>query len=279
MKVNKNVKKLNTRKKRVLNVDELNAYKVAYGKPLKTKDYVYYVGMPALIFAAFSFLLLYYWWISLIMAVLGALYGMKVFLPKSVAKAYQYQSFAQRNKFVNNMTQILTDEGKTVTRALQTANARTEGEFKQDINELQARLIGADNNQIKKAFKTVEDKYQDDVIFTQYIEQLETAMLEGRANIDTLKDIKTYHNDMKKKQNEYENKKISHLKDMKMLGGVVVIFVLAVSFSFGFSTYVNDFARQPIGWITCGIYMVLMGQFFRKFSTYLFDDSVLEVSL
>jgi len=279
VKVNKNVKKLNTRKKRVLNVDELNAYKVAYGKPLKIKDYVYYVGMPALIFAAFSFLLLYYWWISLIMAVLEALYGMKVFLPKSVAKAYQYQSFAQRNKFVNNMTQILTDEGKTVTRALQTANARAEGEFKQDINELQARLIGADNNQIKKAFKTVEYKYQDDVIFIQYIEQLETAMLEGRANIETLKDIKTYHNDMKKKQNEYENKKKVHLKDMQMLGGVVVIFVLAVSFSFGFSTYVNDFARQPIGWITCGIYMVLMEQFFRKFSMFLFDDSVLEVSI
>lgn len=279
MKVSKNVKKLNTRKKRVMNVDELNAYKVAYGKPLKTKDYVYYVGMPALIFAGFSFLLLYYWWLSLIMAVLGALYGMKVFLPKSVAKAYQFQSFSQRNKFVNNMTQILTDDAKTVTRALQTANARAEGEFKKDINELQARLIGADNTQIKKAFKTIEDKYQDDVIFAQYIEQLETAMLEGRANIDTLKDIKTYHNDMKKKQTEYQNKKNGHLSDMKMLGVVVVIFILAVSFSFGFSTYINDFARQPIGWVSCGIYIALMAQFFRKFSTFLFDDSVLEVSL
>ncbi|MEY8742815.1 hypothetical protein AB9M62_25460 [Bacillales bacterium AN1005] len=278
MKVNKNVKKLNTRKKNVLNVDELNAFKVAYGKPLRTKDYVYYVGMPALIFAVFSFLLLYYWWLSLIMAVVGAIYGFRVFLPKSVKKAYQDISFAQRNKFVNNMTQILTDEGKTVSKALQIANSRADGEFQKDISELQARLIGADNSQIKKAFKTIEDKYQDDVIFTQYIEQLETAMLEGRANIDTLKDIKSYHNDMKKKQTEYENKKTGHLKDMKMLGGVVVLFLLAVSFSFGFNTYINDFARHPVGWITCGVYLLLMGQFFRKFSTYLFDDSILEVS-
>ena len=260
-------------------MDELNAYKVAYGKPLKTKDFVYYVGMPAFIFAGFAFLLLYYWWLSFIMAIVGALYGMKILLPKSVEKVYLYQSFAQRNKFVNNITQILTDNGKTVTRALEIANTRAEGEFQKDINELQARLIGADNTIINKAFQSMEDKYQDDVIFAQFLEQLETAMLEGRTNIDTLKDIKTYHNDMKKKQSEYQNKKNGHLTDMKMLGVVVVIFILAVSFSFGISTYINDFARQPIGWVTCGVYMLLMGQFFRKFSLFLFDDSVLEVSL
>ncbi|MCM3034156.1 hypothetical protein [Niallia sp. MER 6] len=279
MKVNKNVRKLNTRKKRVLNVNELNAYKVAYGKPLKTKDFVSYVGMPALLFAGFTFLLLYYWWLSIFMAITGALYGMKVLLPKSVEKVYQYQSFAQRNKFINNITQILTDDGKTVTMALEIANTRAEGEFQKDINELQARLIGADNTMINKAFTSMENKYQDDVIFAQFLEQLETAMLEGRTNIDTLKDIKTYHNDMKKKQSEYQNKKNGHLTDVKMLGVVVVIFLLAVSFSFGISTYINDFARQPIGWVTCGVYMLLMGQFFRKFSFFLFDDSVLEVSL
>lgn len=275
----KKIKRLKTQKKNVLNVDELNAYKVAYGKPLKTKDYVYYVGMPSLIFIGFSFILLYYWWLSLIMSVFGAMYGIKVFLPKSIEKAYKAQSFAQRNKFVNNMTQILTDEGKTVTRALATANSRTDGEFQEDITQLQARLIGADNNQIKNAFKSLSEKYKDDVIFIQYVEQLETAMLEGRANIDTLKDIKTYHNDMKKKQTEYEVKKQGHLKDMKMLCGVVVVFILAVSFSFGFGTYVNDFAHHPSGWVSCGIYMLLMLQFFRKFSTYLFDDSVLEVKM
>lgn len=273
------MRKLNTRKKRVLNVNELNAYKVAYGKPLKTKDFVSYVGMPALLFAGFTFLLLYYWWLSIFMAITGALYGMKVLLPKSVEKVYQYQSFAQRNKFINNITQILTDDGKTVTMALEIANTRAEGEFQKDINELQARLIGADNTMINKAFTSMENKYQDDVIFAQFLEQLETAMLEGRTNIDTLKDIKTYHNDMKKKQSEYQNKKNGHLTDMKMLGVVVVIFLLAVSFSFGISKYINDFARQPIGWVTCGVYMLLMGQFFRKFSFFLFDDSVLEVSL
>lgn len=273
------MKKLKTQKKNIINVDELNAFKVAYGKPLKTKDYVYYVGMPAIVFAGFSFILLYYWWFSLIMAVIGAIYGFKVFLPKTVQKNYEAQSFSQRNKFVNNMTQILTDDGKTVTRALQTANSRADGEFQENITKLQARLIGAEDQKIKAAFKDLSEKYKEDVIFVQYIEQLETAMLEGRANIDTLKDIKTYHNDMKRKQTEYEMKKQGHLKDMKMLCGVVVVFIFAVSFSFGFGTYVNDFAHHYTGWISCGIYILLMLSFFRKFSQYLFDDSVLEVKL
>lgn len=275
----KKVKSLKTQKKKVLNVDELNAYKVAYGKPLKAKDYIYYIGMPALLFGGFSFILLYYWWLSLIIAVLGALYGARVFLPKSVKQHYNSVSFAQRNKFVNNATQILTDENQTVTRALATANSRADGEFKEDIQRLQARLVGADNIQVKDGFKNLSEKYKDDVIFMQYLEQLETAMLEGRVNIDTLKDIKTYHNDMKKKQAEYEAKKQGHLKDMKMLCGVVLVFILSVSFSFGFSTYVNDFAHHPSGWISCGIYLLLMSQFFRKFSIYLFDNSVMEVEL
>ena len=275
----KNVKKLKTKKKNILNVDELNAYKVAYGKPLKAKDYLYYIGMPGIAFAGLSFLLLYYWWLSLIMGGVGAIYGAKTFLPKSIEKVYNTQSFSQRNKFVNNMTQILTDENKTVTKALATANSRSDGEFQEEISKLQARLVGADNSQIRNGFKHLAEKYQDDIIFVQYLEQLETAMLEGRANIDTLKDIKSYHNDMKKKQTEYEVQKKGHLKDMKMLCGVLIMFILAVSFSFGFSIYINDFAHHPIGWVSCGIYMLLMIHFFRQFSIYLFDDSVLEVKM
>lgn len=275
----KKVKSLNTKKKNIINVDELNAYKVAYGKPLRAKDYLYYVGVPALLYAGVSFIILYYWQLSLIAGVFGALYGAKVFLPKSIEKIYADQSFAQRNKFINNMTQIMTDESKTVTKALATAGSRADGKFQQDISQLQAMLFGADYNQIRNGFKMISEKYEEDIIFIQYLEQLETAMIEGRANIDTLKDIKTYHNDMKKKQSEYQSKKQGHLRDMKGLFGVVIIFILAISFSFGFETYVNSFAHHPIGWVTGGIYMLLMANFFRKFSTYLFDESVLEVQL
>lgn len=275
----KNVKKLGTKKKSILNVDELNAYKVAYEKELKAKDYIFYICGPGLLASLFSFLLLYYILFSLLMFFVGAIYGWKVFLPKSVKRNYEIHSFGQRNKFVNNMTQILTDENKTVPRALSIAYSRSEGEFRKDLLQLEARLMGADSQDIRDAFLKLAEKYSDDIIFVQYLEQLETAMLEGRANIDTLKDIKSYHNDMKKKQNEYEMKKQSYLKDMKMLVIVVVVFLLSVTFSFGFSTYLHNFAHHPIGWLTCSIYLLLMAHFFRRFSSYIFDDSIMEVDI
>jgi hypothetical protein len=270
-------KRVQTRKKNLINIDELNAYKVAYEEKLKPRDYLVYVGVPALIFAVFSFILLYYWWFSLIMFLLGALYGITYYLPKSIKKQYKDHAFNQRNKFINNMTQLLTDENKTVVRALATAYDRAEGEFQLEINILLARLTGADNSQISESYSEFAAKYRDDVIFIQYLEQLETATLEGRTNIDTLKDIKSYHNEMKEKQNKYEKQKRTHLNGMKMLGFVIVIFILAINFSFEFNTYIDGFAHHYIGWITIGLYLLFMSNFFIKFSKYLFDDSIMEV--
>uniref|UniRef100_UPI0034506597 hypothetical protein n=1 Tax=Carnobacterium sp. TaxID=48221 RepID=UPI0034506597 len=275
----KNTKKIGTNKKNILNVDELNAYKVAYGQPLKARDYVTYIGVPTIGFAVVSFILLYNFWFALIMGVLGFLYGTKFYLPKSISKVYELHSFSQRNKFINNLTQILTDDSKTVASAFATVNRRASGEFQQELTKLQARLLGADNDRIKSGIDELTKKYEDDVIFVQYMEQIETAMLEGKTNIDTLKDIKTYHNDIKKKQEMYEKQKRGHLTDMKMLAGIMVIFILAITFSFGFDVYIDSFARKPVGWITSAIYLILMGNFFKSFSVYLFDDSVLEVEL
>lgn len=269
--------KLPTRKRQIINVDELNAYKVAYEEPLESKDYIFYIGVPALILGGFTFILLYYWWLSLIMVVVGGFYGAMVFLPKAVQRNYEVHSFKERNKFLNNMTQILTDESMTVQRALVAVTGRAGGEFQEDLKVLQARLLGADGEEVVNAFRVIEDKYIDDVIFVQYIEQLETVVLEGRTNLDTLKDIKDYHNDVKQKQDEYMKLKMGHLMDMRMLMGIIVVFILAISFAFGFQTYIEAFARTPIGWITVGIYLLLMGQFFRTFSTYIFDDTVMEV--
>ncbi|EJQ72433.1 MULTISPECIES: hypothetical protein [Bacillus] len=266
-----------TRKKKFVNADEINAIKVAYGKPLEKKDYVRYALIPGLIVAGFSFILLYYWWVSLILGFVGALYGLKVLMPKNIQRAYEQISFRERNKFVNNMTQILTNDSNTLLNALGRASDRSEGELKKDLKVLQARLMGADHEQVLQAFKVLSNKYRDDIIFVQYLEQVETASLEGKTNVDTLKDIKTYHNEMKEKKEDYERKKDGQLKDMKMLCSVVVIFILIIAFSFSFDTYIQAFARHPIGWGTSGIYMLLMFFFFKSFATYYFDDSILEV--
>lgn len=269
--------KVTTKKKNVMNVDELRAYRVAYGGKLGAKDYMSFVGVPALLFGFFSFLLLYNGWVTIVCMLVGAIYGWRVFLPKSIRKQYMAEGFKQRNKFLNNITQVLTDENQTVLMALRKVTSRSDGEFKENLKKFQAYLLGADNKRIREAIVWFSSKYEDDVIFLQYLEQLETALIEGKTNIDTLKDIKSYHNDIRKKQDLYEKGKQNHLRDMKSLVIITAILLIALAVSFGFETYLDAFARHWTGYISAGLYMFLMVGFFRKFSVYLFDDSVMEV--
>lgn len=270
-------KKPITRKKRTFNVDELRAYKEAYGGKLGARDHMFFIGVPAALFAGLSFLLLYNGWVSGALALVGGLYGFRTLMPKAIKKNYEANAFNERNKFLNNITQVLTDDSQTVLMALKKVTPRSKGEFQEDIQRFHAKLIGADQERMREATLWFADRYEDDVIFIQYIEQLETAMLEGKTNVDTLKDIKTYHNDIRKKQDKYEAGKNGHLSDMKQLVFITAILIVALAVSFGFDVYLEAFARHPIGYVTSGIYLFIMWGFFRKFVGYLFDDSVMEI--
>ena len=269
--------KLDTRKKHSFTVDEMRAYRAAYGRKLGARDGFFFIGLPGIIYGLFSFLLLYNGWVSGVLLVLGCLYGWRSLMPRAIRKQYEISAFNQRNRFLNNVTQVLTDPKQTVIMAIEKVTPRSGGEFKEDLQQFHAQLIGADNKRIREAIIWFSDKYDDDVIFTQYLEQLETAMLEGKTNVDTLKDIKTYHNDIKEKQEGYEKKKNGHLGDMKVLGFIIVVMIIALATSFGFQTYLRAFAHNMIGYVTVGIYLLIMTKFARTFVNYLFDDSVMEI--
>lgn len=271
-------KKVRTRRKNRVSVDELNAYNSAYGDDLKNKDYFSYVILPGILFAAFGTILLYNPIVSILMLVIGVAYGWLFFLPKSVRKNYDKMAFDQRNKFINNMTQVMTDSSKTVLEALAAVVPRADGEFKDDLMRLQAGVFGSNKDGTKMAFKEISDKYEDDIVFTQYMEQVETATIEGNSNSETLKDIKEYHNQMKVKQEDYEKQKKAHLDDMKVMAFTIVAFILALTFSFGFETYLSAFAHTIVGYITCGLYLGILSIFVKQFSTYLFDDNVTSIS-
>ncbi|AMQ98778.1 MULTISPECIES: hypothetical protein [Enterococcus] len=268
-----------TKRKGLMDVSELNAYQVAYGKPLDYRDYLNYVGLPCLFMGGFSFALCYYWWIALICGVIGGVYGFKVIMPKSIKRSYELKSLQERNKFINNMTQILTDDSKTVTRALSIAKQRTKGELREDIQILESRLQGADKFQIAEAFREINNKYYSDVVFTQYFEQLETAIYEGRNNSDTMKQIKSYHNDVKRKTEGFMKIKDGYLQDMKQMMFIVAVFIGAITFAFGFSTFYEGFARSPIGWVFGSIYFLIMVSFMKSFFKHYFDDEIMSLGV
>lgn len=269
--------KIKSKKRNIVNIDELKAYRVAYGGELGTKDYLSFVGAPTLLVGVFSFLILYNVWFTLACMVVGLFYGLTFLLPKSIRKQYEAEGFNQRNKFINNITQVLTDSSQTVLMALQKVTSRSDGEFKDNLEMFHARLIGANDGMIRDTVAWFSDLYEEDIIFVQYVEQLETALIEGRTNIDTLQDIKTYHNQIRQKQEYYEAQKNAHLSDMKKLVVITIILIVLLSVSFGFNTYIAAFARHWSGYITAGIYLTIVMNFLRQFAGYLFDDSVTEV--
>lgn len=271
--------KAQTRRKGLIDVNELNAYQVAYGKPLDYKDYFQYIGLPAVAMAGLAFALWYNIWVSIICALIGAVYGLKSIMPKSIKRKYNMKSLQARKIFINNMTQILTDDSKTLNKALSIAKERTKGELKEDINLLETKIHGANKFQISEAFSELKDKYEHDVVFTQYLEQLETAIFEGRNNIDTLQQIKSYHNDMVTKTNEYMRLKDGHVRDMKQLSLFVALFILAITFSFGFQTFYDGFAKSIVGWVIGGAYYVLMARHCLKFFSYYFDDEIMSLGV
>lgn len=267
------------KKRKVFNLDELNAYKKAYGNPIQRKELFTTLAVPFVVAALYTFSLYYYWWLALIAGVIGMIYSYRVMLPANVKRIYENNAFRERNNFVNNITQILTNPERTVLEALKIVGERANGEFKQDLLQLQASLMDADKQEIEGAFQVIGKKYEKDVIFDMYIEQLTTAMTEGRFSMETLKDIKTYHNEVKKRQDKFRAAKNKEAYNFKFICVVGLGLVAAISFSFGLEQFVTVYAHSPIGWVVSGVYLAILGGFYASFRKRLVDDNIMEVQL
>lgn len=278
MKVNKRrIRKLT--KNDFINVDQLNAYKVAYGNPLDARDYTKYIGLPAICFGLLATVLLYTWWISLLSVVIGAFYGAKVFMPLTLKNRYEHSAFVERNKFVNNMTQRMTDDQVTVKVALKSATNLAKGDLHEDLMKFRARIEDANNIEKQKACQWLINQYKKDIVFELYIDQIETALIEGKQNIEAFKDTTGYHELVKKKKAIFEQKKAFFLKGMKKVVVVMFFFLLILNNFMGFQEYITHFTKHPIGIGASVICLVWMGINTRDFFNRYFDDEVMEVPM
>lgn len=266
-------------KRKTFTLDELNAYRTAYGKPIERMELLASLLKPFAVAFLFTYALFYYWWIGLIAGVIAMVYGYRILIPVSVKRVYEANAFKQRNNFINNLTQILTNSDRTMLNALEVVTERASGEFQKDLYELQTNLQSANNEEIKKAFQTFAEKYKDDVIFELYVEQLTTATIEGRTNIETLKDIKSYHNQLKQKQDQFFNKKKQHSYAFKFICTIAFVLILAITFSFGWTQFVDTFAHKFVGWIFSTTYLIIMALMYHSYVKRLADDKVMEVKL
>ena len=260
-------------------LEEYSALKTAYGKPYSPKDLAITLLKPFLYIGIYTYLLYFYWWLSIIFGVVAALYQFRRVNILNARREYQASAFKERNRFINNLTQILTNPTRSTIDGLSEVRDRTKGEFKSDLTELLTRLRGASPSKVSEAFEKFASKYETDVIFLQYIDQLETAIIDGRTNIEMIKDIRELHNTVKEKRDFFLQRKEKRKKEFMNITNILLICVCAISFTNGIPTWKETFAHTPFGWIANTLFLFFIFLIFRGHLKRQEDDDVMEVSM
>ncbi|CUB23997.1 hypothetical protein BN2127_JRS3_03675 [Bacillus safensis] len=267
------------RKKKLYRLDEIHAMSQAFGRPMKGMAYAKFALIPFLCFGGFSYLFFHYWWVALICGFIGSLYGWFFLLQKQVKNDYEKDALYERNRFLNNMTQMLTNENMTLIKAFSISSDYAEGELKKKLIDLQNILIDGSDKEVIESFRKLRDFYKSDVQFDQYLEQLAIMFVEGRTPIKSLKDTKDHHNQILIKQDKFIQLKKARKRDFNTMIFYSVGFIAALMFSFTLQKFIDIYAHTPFGMITSSLYLLIIFGIYHSFNKRFFDDSITEVKI
>jgi hypothetical protein len=271
--------KVKTRKKNYMSAEEINAYRCAYGKPLGKKDYVVMVGLPSVALGGILFFLTYRWYLLIIGFIIGAIYGRKVIMPQSAQRNYEVCAMNERNKLVKVITQSCTNPNMIPSQVLSRSLVRISGEIKEEFEILETNVALGRMDLIPVLFKQIREKYREDIVFCQFLEQLETRFMKGNPNIKAIKEMEMYHSQMLETRDKFQAAKNGHLHDLKALGGIMLFLMGALEFAFSFQKFYDAYASTFIGLITTFVYVGVLCFFFTNFITLFFDDSITELKI
>lgn len=256
-------------------IADLQAKEAAYGHRLTSWSISTLIGGYAIIMFAFAYLLYANLWIAIVLFLVAALVAYRSILPREIAVRYYRRGFQQRNRCLNILSQLLAAPDADVFHALTVTTEKMHGEFRQDLDRLNAALTDvSDRATVHQAFMDIQNKYYDDVIFSQFFEQLETAFYEGTYNIDTFQDLKNYHNQLFEFRNAYTRKRLMRRNQMIIITLVIFVFLAAVAFSDTYYNWIHVFAHSFFGIITISIFIGLYVFVASKFFKYFYDESI-----
>lgn len=278
-------KRLQTRNRNVVDLEELHALSSAYGNRIDRKELFTLVGYPAIILGVYVFLLTYRWWTTAIAIAVGVFWGFRSILPNTIARRYESQSLSARNSFLNSLTQTLANKNRTVLESLEFTTERVPGELLEDLKHLIVEMkLGSDQEKVRFLLTEFSGKYPEDIILSQYFEQLETLIFEGNKNIDALQELTNNHNIYLQKRTKLLTFKDIVFKGIKtIIGWMMVIIAIChgVSYALGgnFDLYINGYARNIIGYATVPVFLLIVITSLRAFFPKYFDDSVTELKV
>lgn len=256
---------------------ELQALKMAYGAPLTYMDYIKYASAPSILFGSLMFYLTYNLFWGLAVAAFGVYFGVVILLPKAIRQTYIIKSFNERDRFMNLVTQQMSDRTKIPKQVLERVVSRLEGELKDDFFPVTARIAnGATSQEIGEMLTALQNKYAEDVIFSQFLEQMETNFTTGVDNISTLQDLNEYHTEIKKRRDEFLRFKKKRIRENVQLVALCYALITALQFAQGDnSIYVQSFANNIVGKIVSLIYVGILIASCNGLQKAYFDDDIM----
>lgn len=265
------------RKKR-MNIADLQAKEEAYGYRL-TKSKIAGIILPySLSIGAFAYILYSNLIIALILVAISAITVYLKIVPQEIQVQYYRRGLQQRNRCLNIITQSMTSPENTVYESMKQAAIRMNGEFKQDLQEVIAVMVTSEDDEpVHQAFNKIEEKYADDVVFTQYFEQLETAQFEGNLSPEIFQDLSNYHNQTYEKQQAYIAQRKKRKKEVFTITAIVFGLCVTLAVSNGYDNYRTTFSYSIIGIIASSIFMVVYIFVLMKFFKAYYDESITTV--
>lgn len=214
------------------------------------------------------------WWIVGWMA-LAALYIYKKMLPRKIEADYQRRAEVQRNRFINIVTQGMTTKHANIVAVLRRASTKADGEFKRDLMALIAVIMSADNyKELHAAFVKLQKKYEYDIYFTLFMEQVETVVHESIYHIETFKTFKNSSNTILMKEKEFIQKKKQVQKNMIVMAGISCFTNAICLMMPGYQKYLTVYADTMGGIIVSTVYLVAIATIINGFYKRFYDDNV-----
>ena len=155
------------------------------------------------------------------------------------------------------------------------ANANVE---QKNIATFAAELNKSENLQFNRydLYKRISELFWKEQA-DKYLEQLETGVLNGNNNIDTLQEIERYHTDLRSRTHAFIKEKDVSKKNYAFIGMWVVGLQAGCAFLLGFKAFQAGFSQSPVGLIFGLPFLLIETWVFVSFFRDYWDDDIMSV--
>ena len=257
-------------------IQDLNAWEQAYGHQLTNTQRFRKILPYVLSITAFTELLFVRLPVTIAVFIISSMFCWASILSKETYVNYVRKSYSERNRTINLLSQALSGGDATLFTALKQTIPSMHGELRHEFQILAGLLArSARNDELHDWFVNEISKYRDDVIFGQYLEQLETMNQEGVYTVSTFLNLAHYHNNLYQKQVQYINAKEQNRREVFTIVGLVfgLILVLAIMVN-KWSGWVRLYAHSPFGEVVSVIFAIIYFMIVKSFIKYYYDESI-----